>query len=261
MQNIWKQRFTLEENQTGYWQIGSMEMWMLRREGCLEIYHQQGFESHPNSLVVDIKTERPIPAPARATRIALPQESTALRFAPLTADRPVVVRPDQPFYVLARSETRLYLNTPLWMSIHSEPSQRALLEFPLYRLSDTWFGPSTREGELCYATRTRASLLAPRPPTAPHRAFTALRLINRSNEPILLERVNLPVPNLTLFQAADDSLWTPSVVLDIGDDKGEASLHLDAKPAEEAGECTEITAPRQRAESNLLKRALGALIG
>ena len=199
MQSIWTQTFTLKEGQTSYWQIGSMELWIARREGCLEIYQRQGSESHHNSLVVEMKTETPIPELSTVARIALPEDDAVLRFAPLTADRPVVVRPSQPFYVLARSEACLYLSTPLWLSIRTEPAQRLLLEFPLYRLSDTWFGPSTRVGELCYATRTRASLQPPQPPTPPHRAFTALTLVNRSGDPILLERVNLPAPNLSLF--------------------------------------------------------------
>lgn len=261
MQTIWSQSFKLTDGQTAYWQIGSMELWIMHAEGCLEIYQQQGAESHLRALAVETETQRPVPNETNAVRIALPDGDTRLRFSPLTADRPVVVRPRQPFYVLAKSETCLYLSTPLWVSIQTEQSNRLLLEFPLYRLSDTWFGPSTLVGELCYATRTRASLQPPQLPIPPHRAFTALTLVNRSDEPILLERVNLPTPNLALFQTAEGSLWTQSVRLDIGESKGEASLRLDTAPPAHVGKTSLVGNPRERSETNLLKRALSALIG
>lgn len=257
---LWTQAFNLKESRTGYWQIGSMELWIAHRQGCVEIYQLQGPESHLQTLAVELETERSIPSGVAAARVALPRGDASLRFAPLTADRPVVVRPRDPFYVLGQSETCLYLSTPLWLSIHTAPANRMLLEFPLYRLSDTWFGPSTRVGEFCYATRTRASLQPPQAPTPPHRAVTALTLINRSNEPILLERVNLPAPNLSLFQAEDDGLWTQSVRLDINETKGEASLHLESSPPQHVGRTALIGNARQRGATNLLKRALSALI-
>jgi hypothetical protein len=89
---------------------------------------------------------------------------------PMLADRPVVVRARQSVFIPPGEEAMLYLSTPVWVSIDLGEPARALREIPVLRLSDTWFGPSTREGELCYAARTHARNHLDQVPRRPHRA-------------------------------------------------------------------------------------------
>lgn len=134
-------------------------------------------------------------------------------FAPLLGDRPVVVRPRQPVYLLSRQEVTFYLSTPVWLKILVGQPSTTLRELATVRLSDTWFGPSTRVGELCYANRTHARRKLEDLQPRPHRAITPLRIRNSANAPLPLEKISLPVPILSLFGAEDGSLWTQGATL------------------------------------------------
>lgn len=133
--------------------------------------------------------------------------------APVLGDRPVVARPRQPVYLLARQEVTFYLSTPVWLKILVGSPQMTLRELATVRLSDTWFGPSTRVGELCYANRTHARRNLGELPLRPHRAITPLRIRNNAQEALPLEKISLPVPMLPLFGADDGSLWTQRATL------------------------------------------------
>ena len=52
----------------------------------------------------------------------------------------------------------IYVSTPLWVRVDVHDPPQFLQEIPVIRPSDTWFGPSTREGELGYAGRTHGRL-------------------------------------------------------------------------------------------------------
>jgi len=77
---------------------------------------------------------------------------------PALADRAVVVYPEEPFHVTAGESITLFCSTPLWIRVEIGASRHALMETAIERPPDTWIGPSTREGELCYATQTAARL-------------------------------------------------------------------------------------------------------
>lgn len=133
--------------------------------------------------------------------------------APVLGDRSVVARPRQPVYLLSRQEVTFYLSTPIWLKIMVGTAQMTLRELASVRLSDTWFGPSTRVGELCYANRTHARRNLAELTLRPHRAITPLRIRNNAHEALPLEKISLPVPMLPLFGAEDGSLWTQRATL------------------------------------------------
>ena len=101
-----------------------------------------------------------------------------LCLSPALADRPVVTSPEMPLYVLPGEAATLFVGSPLWICILVHESRQAIGEFPIRRPSDTWFGPSTREGEICYATRSQAALDPDNLPLLPRRAVTPVRIRN-----------------------------------------------------------------------------------
>ncbi|MFU8814337.1 MAG: hypothetical protein ACNA7W_03265, partial [Pseudomonadales bacterium] len=123
---------------------------------------------------------------------ARPDETVILM--PVLADRPVVIRPRQPVFLPSGEETLMYLSSPLSLRVEAGDPAVLLRELPMLRLSDTWFGPSTREGELCYSGKTHARHTLAEVPRRTHRAITPLRVRNEAATPLPLDKISLPVP-------------------------------------------------------------------
>lgn len=167
---------------------------------------------------------------------------------PVLGDRAVVARPRQPVFLLSRQEVTFYLSTPIWLKILVGSPQIMLRELATVRLSDTWFGPSTRVGELSYANRTHARRNLGELPLRPHRAITPLKIRNNSAATLPLEKISLPVPMLALFGAKDCSLWTQRTTLVREEVSDLASVRIEsAKDIVDpyGGALTRIAEPRQ----------------
>ena len=96
------------------------------------------------------------------------------------------------------------------------------------RPSDTWFGPSTLEGELCYESKTAVRFNLDNVPRRPHRAISVVRIRNRTDTQLSLERLKIPLPNLSLFGTEDGQLWTESITLERDEDGENATVKLGA---------------------------------
>lgn len=96
-----------------------------------------------------------LPVLPHTLRVGDPSDDWTFELRPALADRPVVSRAEAPFSVLPGDQATIFVSIPLWICGAADAG-RPLFELPLYRPSDTWFGPSTRAGELCYASRTNA---------------------------------------------------------------------------------------------------------
>jgi hypothetical protein len=189
-------------------------------------------------------------------------ETVALR--PALADRPVVARPEHPLSILPGESVTLYLSTPLWVRVGLDDSDRQLQEVPSHRMSDTWFGPSTREGELCYATRTAGRLQLDKLPHRLHRALTPLQIRNRATDALALERVQLPAPHLALYHTPDDVLWTEAVTMTRRDGETGASVRIAEGPPPDIDDATRIQEPRETSKQGLITSTFstfGALFG
>lgn len=239
-----------------------MSLWIARLPGEWRIAYESGL-----ALVDAASTEVAAVAQATATdhpsakRFAARDELTSVELAPRTADRPVVSRPDAPFLVPAGEAVVLYVSTPLWVSIHSGPSDQALIDFPILRPSDIWFGPPTAHGELCYAGRTYCRLRLDEVPPLPHRALTAVRIRNRAKDALALERLKLPVESLGLFVDDEERIWTHDVNLERDADGDFAAVRIDDQPPSHARRTTLIATARTPPTPNVVSRVFGSLFG
>ena len=120
-----------------------------------------------------------------------------IALTPALADRPVVARPEKPFCLPAGAEAVVYVSSPLWVVL-STAQDLKLAEIPIVRPSDTWLGPSTREGELCYASRTFLRLSLDNLPRRPHRATSMVRILNHADTALPLRALKLPAPPIWL---------------------------------------------------------------
>ncbi len=185
-----------------------------------------------------------------------------LRFEPALASRPIVVRPYQPVFLPGHGEITFYLSTPVSVRIVAGTSAVPLREVTSQPLSKTWFGPNTRSGELYLSDRSHALDQVETLPSRPHRAITPLSIRNATEMPLKLDRISLPVPLLSLYGAADGSLWTQqlSLVREQADDNARVTIKGLLPRAGES--LTLLSGPRQEpGRSNPVLRVFNALFG
>ena len=192
-------------------------------------------------------------------RILLARTDARLTLKPVLADRPVVVRPRQAVILPGGEETVMYMSTPVSLRLEVGEPPVLLREVPLMRQSDTWFGPSTREGELCYSGKTNARHELAEVPQRVHRALTPVRIHNRASSALPLDKVSLPVPLLSLYGDAAGYLWTQGVALVRTSDTDMANLKIEDKPPAEAGKVSLVSGPRELQGRGGLVRAFSVL--
>lgn len=273
----WWGSVTLDEYAGGKWLIGPSTIWVYRSSHDWRVIHRPSTNADTAEPMIR-RSEVDVPIDEEAMRTVLESDDAALvthRYSvhrtgesialrPALADRPVVSRPEHPLSIMPDEAVTLYLSTPLWVQVKLLESDRLLTECPSHRMSDTWFGPSTREGELCYATRTAGRLHLDRVPLRLHRALTPLRVQNRSPEPLALERVQLPVPHLSLYLTPDHAIWTERVTMTHRETGEGASVQIQEGPPKDVDGADRIQAPRETSKRGLITStfsAFGALFG
>lgn len=224
--------------------VADEECWLLR-VGPLSLYVQRqvGQWLVGSERVDDTEAHYRV---AREQLVALPEDMKPARFvfknaplelclSPRLLERPVVVRTNQPVQVPPGENITFYISSPVCVALGLPSLGVTLQEMPSVQLSDTWFGPSTQVGELCYAARTHARNSREEVPLRPHRAVTPITIVNQSKEFLSIEKLSIPVPFLAVYGAEDGTLWTDPVILShaegsplvnftIGKDKPEGSL-------------------------------------
>jgi hypothetical protein len=262
LRSTWWGRYSFDEGQTVQWEIGPLKLAVQRQPNEWQITYEQ-------NEVFDLETTAWNHNPTapdigelnykNTERYATGQPGKTLWVMPMLADRPIITRPLTPLYVPVGEKTTIFVSSPLWVRIDVGDPPVKLQEVPLLRPSDTWFGPSTMEGELCYASRTYARLNLDNIPTRAHRAITQIIIENKAGTQLLVERLSLPVPYLSLFEASNGLLWTETVTMIRTRDTGMATFQTGKKPPKEAPKAKLVSEPREKPGQNMVIRAFGAL--
>jgi hypothetical protein len=259
----WWGQYSLDTNQTAQWQIGPLKLavrrqaneWQVGYEPRLDIDpdnpHWQFQRSVPDVDLVDF---------VHTARHATGKTDEAAWLRPLLADRSLISRPLTPLYVPAGETAIIFVRSPLWLRIEAGSPPKILQELPMQRPSDTWFGPSTMEGELCYASPTYARLDLDNLSLGPHHAVTQMTIENRADSHLLVERLKLPVPYLALFEASDGLLWTQAVTMTRSRDTAMADFQIEQKPPQQAGVKKRLSEPRLENSIRTTIYTFGALL-
>ena len=255
---VW-QPCAVQDGEAVRWQIGALRIQAERRWHEWRVTRRHG----DDELLGDMERIGPsAPEPEDdgddANRFGFQDPPATIRLRPRLSDRPFVVRPETPLTLLPDEHVQIYLTTPVWVSVEIGEPPRALIELPSLRPSDTWFGPSTREGELCYASRTRARLRHD-DETPPSRAITVATVRNRDDEPLRVDRIAVPIPNLELFEDINGRLWTQSLAVVWKKDGELDDVHIDSGPPPDAIEARPISEARVAVPRLILFRVFAAL--
>jgi hypothetical protein len=273
----WWGSFDIPMGRAGRFRVGPVALWVLRRpnEWRVRTEHVDGGE-HTISAEVPAAIERTrgsartatwighrkdgepvhVEAPETSvTRYVTASDTTRLRLLPVLPDRMVVTRPEKPLTILPRTKVTLYVGSPVWARL-LQGEDEALGDVPLSPPKEAWLGPNTREGELCYATRTYGRLALEDVLLSPHRVMTAVTIENRIEQPFVCEQVNLPVRRLSVYATSGGRLWTEAVTLErVGE---LAKLILDDKPPSVASDAVRVSGPRDFDDGGMF-RAFGTL--
>ncbi len=245
---------------SGSWRIGPFQLQAQHLPNEWLICYRHFDETVDDSLEITEPSEALLEAEdADLLRVVTEDPSNTIDLSPRLADRPIVARPETPFLIMSGAVITLYVSSPLWMDIQLGSPPRQVLEVATWPMSDTWFGPSTTRGELCYAIKTNARLNLENLPLLPNRAVTQLRIENRTSDNVWLERLTLPAPNLSLYVDDHQNFWSQSVVIRVVGGGGSAEVDLGKGPPPAAVGARIISEPRARAHRNIFLRARHAL--
>jgi len=261
--STWWGSFSLDSGKSRQWRIGPLTLIVRCLSKEWQIAYERTDDFDTSNVTWEIADTDLLPEALDNNARYIFRETTGLfTLKPLLADRPVISRPYTPFNLPAGEEVTLYVSSPLWVEFAARSSSRRVLnEIAIQRPSDTWFGPSTREGELCYASTTHCRLNLDELPQRPHRAVTPVLIRNQADTTLSLERLNLPAPLLPLYASSNGQLWTPRATLMRDKDGDMAELTIDNKPPKEAKKVVQLSKPRETTNRGALIRAFNTVFG
>ncbi|MEF8866718.1 MAG: hypothetical protein V5A20_13250 [Salinibacter sp.] len=268
----WWGPVSLDVETGGRWNVGPSTLWLYRTEREWRVLHRPS----PTAETADPMADRsdvtaPLPSDEMSalldteddtlhtSRYSFGETEARISLQPALADRSVVSRPEHPLYVPSDESVTLYLSTALWIQIVLPDSNRKLQEIPSFRMSDTWFGASTVDGEFCYATRTAGRLRLDRLPRRLHRAVTPLRIRNTASDPLALERVQLPVQHLALYATPTHQLWTQGVTMTHSAAEEGADVQIRSGPPADAEAAKRLQEPRETTKKSLFTSTFSAV--
>lgn len=246
----WWGETRLTAGESRVWELGSLRLAV--RRGAAEVvvvWRDSGDPLDASLLLAGVEAETLVGEQER-----LVVNSDTVTLGPLLPDRAVVARPEELLTVPKGAEVTAYVSAPVHVHLSCGAAE---WEAPTHRLSDTWFGPNTREGELAYASRTLLKLDATAVLRRPHRAITPIVIRNQANDPLTVDRIRVPLPRLSLYSGTD-ALWTSAVSLERSSGDVAAVRVRPGPPSEaEGGEL--LCGPRRPEDDNAVLRVFSLL--
>ncbi|MBV2130199.1 DUF432 domain-containing protein [Arsukibacterium indicum] len=174
---------------------------------------------------------------------------------PKLLDRPVVVKTRTKISIPPAQQAVFYISSPVMVEVNVLQPQCNLTNISSQRLSDTWFGPSTLHGELCYADKTQARHNRQEIPARPHRAVTAITIENNADTMLELDKLSIPVPYLALYGLHDGTLWTDPITLQHDGNLALTRFKITKQLPAGVTAAARVAEPRQHIEKQGLFRA------
>ncbi|MDA3862359.1 MAG: hypothetical protein PF689_00665 [Deltaproteobacteria bacterium] len=255
----WWGNYKTKSNTYTFFKIGPLQLWINRLNDTWEIGQKQDADPLASELAHEFINPNDVLNPVTWTRYGIRGKNPEFSLIPVTADRPVVSRLNEPYFLPPREKTTLYIGTPLWFRMKSLNPDKIMLEQTFYRPSDTWFGPTTNEGELCYASITPGRTLLEDIQYCPHRAITTVVFINKTNNVHKIESFKLPVVNFSLFQGSENHLWTQDVVFELSGDNEFAKMAIKKDPPAILSRANKVAGPREEAYGSISLRVLSMI--
>ncbi|MCP5162039.1 MAG: hypothetical protein H6999_11675 [Hahellaceae bacterium] len=254
---VWWGKQTLKQNQYFQLDLGGSLFTLQRKPNE---WHWYTFRQELETNLTSIRFLDQFQTTTSPERYAAQSATGDFVLFPKLADRPVVIKTVPPVSILPGEATQIYVSTALWFGLSLGEESRKVKEFQTRVLSDTWMGPNTMQGELCYASQTAARTSLDELQLRPYRAFTPVRISNKGNDLLELKKFSLPAPLLSLFATESGYLWTNSITVARQKD-GNVEINISSGAPAEAGNSELLMEPRVKPDKNALVKTLGVLFG
>ncbi len=187
-QELWWGSFLIEEEQSRFFKIGQLVT-------CVDRFNHQWH------ITTYHEGEQPFKTFAAQT-------SNTISLKPVLPDRALLSLLDRPCYIPLGETLQVYISVPLWIQISAGHPSTVLDEFATETLADTWFGKSTRAGELCYNNPIHGSPRLEDLSQDSTHAIIPVSIENRTKGTNLLHELKIPLDNLALYSDKKNRLWT-----------------------------------------------------
>ncbi|RZU45176.1 hypothetical protein EV700_1989 [Fluviicoccus keumensis] len=258
---FWWGEFDFEPDESRLWRLAGLDVRITRSDSEWVIETLRSSSQHED--VQDWELQAPSPTPlagSSPSRYLFTRTTPRLRVLPSLADRSVVIKPVTPLYIPAGQSATLFVSTPVWLQIRHDAGTVPLLDLPVIRPSDTWFGPTPAQGRLCYSTKVFGRTDLGQLPVRPFRAMTPVAISNDSPETMQVERLCMPVPSLDIYSATDGRLWTPGLLVDRLPGSRQIRVRLDTRMHEAAGVVRLLSRAREH-DADTLSRMFEHFLG
>lgn len=256
----WWGNYRLPLNTSAFWKIGPLSLKLMRGDKEWQVTHLEEIPTKENEEFWSFEDNYSEEIDNGEThRHFFTQTEENLTVMPRLPDRPVVVKTVKPFYIHPGQQTEIYVSIPLWLSVCVGVDNLQIQELPIVRPSDTWFGPTTMEGDLSYSSTTQGRLTLLELPTRPHRATSSVLIKNDTDKTLTLEQFSLPAQYLSLFSTNKGGLWTEAITLLNDDESDLAKVSVSENPPKQNNNPTRIAEPRLMAHKNMLLRTFSVL--
>lgn len=205
---IWLQPQQLAVGDCLHYRVGPLTLHLQRQQEAW-LFGSETSAVDSDTPILDVNTSHCLPEALSTARFMFQQSPEQVQLSPSLLDRPVVVKTRQQVSIAPGEQATFYISSPVVVNVNLKAL--LLASMPVQRLSDTWFGPDTQRGELCYADKTHARHSLHDIPNRPHRVVTPVRVINQAATLLTLDKISIPLPFLAIYGQADGSLWTDTV--------------------------------------------------
>lgn len=217
------------EDRTKTLRFGPLELHFTRKAGELRLAARRDGESR------ELRWSRWAPSAEWDGRLGL---------APAFPDRPLVVKPEDDFWLMKGARARIFVRVPMVVQVSAlGTAPRVFSEIPTTILSDTWWG-NPEEGEHCYFLDTMARRVMAEADFLEHLCACPLQLVNRSPDDLLVTRIALRPAYLSVYRD-DTRLWSDVTTVRYRGEEEGSDLEVAGHPPEEARDPFLIT-PAER---------------
>jgi len=256
--NTWWGQYVLPPQRPTYWAVGPLSLIAERRATEWQIGIATGVDPLSLQCIV-ASAEVPALELQRELRVAFRHAPEAITLQAALADRPVVVRTADALCIPPGERVTLFVSTAVWLQISFDQGP-PILDQPTLRPPDTWFGPDSRTGEICYASRTRAKTDESQAGHWVSRAITPVRVRNQSATPLQIDQIKLPIPNLAAYADNRGYLWTDAVLMECTESTGAVMVRIDSRDRPTA-DWTRVASPRIAVGGRRIPDAFALLFG
>jgi hypothetical protein len=173
---------------------------------------------------------------------------------PILPDYPLVIKPQIPLSILPGMVMHPYIEVPLFLNVGvgKQEMEYCLVEFPLHRLSKSFFG-NPENGEISYFLESPLHEEIDLCRDEEDVAYSPITIKNRSNQVLNFERMILRVPNLNLYSNSQ-SVFTSPVEIEFRGQEQISLMKIRQSPPK-IDNLNLVSKPRKPIDKSILKRS------